>query len=289
MLWIYLAVTAQLLIAVAVVIDKYLLSAEPVKPLAYAFGVALLSAVAVFLIPFGVSLPPSMLVPLIMTTGVAQFLTLVFFFKAVRGHDPSLAAAKTGTFIVLSTFFFSHLFETHTALPLDPYAIALMAGGMFVLGLLGRSIFLYTLLAGIFGGLSFALLKGLLGAMGFVDGVFWTRLVLALAAVSLLFVARSRREIVTAWRSAPRNTGPGLVLSKAMAGGGFLLFYYAIQLGDVVTVTALESIRFAFVLIFALLLERWVPHGGEESTPHILLYKVGGITLIISGFLTLII
>ena len=288
MLWIYLAVGAQLLIAIAVVIDKFLLSAKPMRPLAYAFGVASLSGLALILVPFGVTFPSLEHIPFIVVTGVAQFLGLIFFFKAVRGHDPSLAAAKTGTFVVLSTFLFSHLLGTNSELPLNVYAIVLMASGMFVLGLLGRSIFVLTVLAGLFGGLGFALLKGLLGDLGFIDAVFWTRLVLALSALSLLVVPKTRNAVLSAWRQAPRKTGPGLLLSKIMAGGGFLLIYYAIQVGDVVTVSALESIRFAFVLILALLLERWLPHGGERSTPHILLAKIAGITLIISGFLELI-
>lgn len=288
MLWIYLAVAAQLLIAVAIVVDKLLLSAKPVKPLAYSFGVALLSVLALGFLPFGVTFPGAEYVPHIMVTGVAQFLALIFFFKAVRGHDPSLAAAKTGTFVVLATFLFSMLLGGNEQIPLDIYAVGLMASGMFVLGRLGKSIFLFTLLSGVSGGLSFALLKILLGSLGFVDAVFWTRMVLAFSALSLLVIPVSRRAILSSWRRAPRNTGPGLVLSKVMAGGGFLLFYYAIQLGDVVTVTALESIRFAFVLVLALLAERWLPHGGEDATPHLLLGKIAGITLIMSGFLQLL-
>lgn len=289
MLWIYLAVGANLLVAIAVVIDKYLLAAKPVRPLAYAFGVALLSGLALFLLPFGVTLPPLDSVPLIIATGVAQFGALVFFFRAVRGHDPSLAASKTGTFAVLATFIFANLLGTNSEVPLNLYALLLMAGGMLVLGLLGRSIFVWTVVAGFSGGLSFALLKGLLDNLGFVDAVFWTRIALAFSALSLLLIPRARDIVVTSWRRAPRRTGPGLLFSKAMAGGGFLLIYYAIQLGDVVTVTALESTRFAFVLILALLLERWLPHGGERATPHILLAKIAGITLIISGFFALII
>lgn len=287
-MWIYLAVGAQILIAVAVVIDKFLLSAKPVRPLAYAFGVASLSSLALFLIPFGVVFPPIGLLPIIVAAGVAQFLTLVFFFNAVQGHDPSLAAAKTGTFIVLSTFVFSRLLGITSEFPLNVNAILLMAGGMFVLGILGRSIFLWTLAAGVFGGLSFALLKSLLDSIGFVDAVFWTRMILALSAFSVLIVPAWRKIVFSSWRSAPRKTAPGLLLSKIMAGGGFLLVYYAIQVGDVVTVSALESVRFAFVLIFALILERWLPHGGESATTHFLLAKIAGIMLIISGFLALI-
>ena len=81
MLWIYLAVGAQILIAIAVVVDKYLLSAKPVKPLAYAFGVAILSSLALFFLPFGVGLPSLDAVPLIVATGIAQMVSLIFFFN----------------------------------------------------------------------------------------------------------------------------------------------------------------------------------------------------------------
>lgn len=289
MTWIYLTLLAQLLIAVAVVIDKFLLSAKPVRPLAYSFGVALLSGAALFLLPFGVSFPPSSYLPIIIATGVAQFLTFVFFFKAVRGHDPSLAAAKTGTFIVFSTFAFSAMFGVESHLPLDLPAVILMTAGMFVLGALGKSILKWTFLAGLFGGLNFALLKVVLDTHGFVDGVFWTRMALVAAGLSVLAVKKWRTAVIASWRHAPRNTGPGLVVSKLLAGAGFLLIYYTIKVGDVVTVSALESVRFAFVLVLALLLEWRLPHGGEESTPHVLLGKIAGILLIISGFLTIIV
>ena len=59
MSWLYLALLAYFINAVVFIIDKHLLAGHMPKYHAYAFGVAILSLGAVFLIPFGVKYPVS--------------------------------------------------------------------------------------------------------------------------------------------------------------------------------------------------------------------------------------
>jgi len=225
--------------------------------------------------------------PAVLGTGVASFLGIMFLFRALRGGDASLASAKVGAFTVISAYGFSLLLDVRPDVTLHLSAIILLGAGMFVLGQLGRSILQWALLAGLFLGLGFVLVKVVLDALGFVDGVFWTRMAHAAVALSVLAVPGLRARIVRAWRTAPRHTGPILVANKVFAGVGFFLLYAAIERGDVVAVTALQGLQFVFILLLALLFGGWVPTVSERGSIRVLIFKALGILLITGGFLML--
>src|SRR3989338_5010811 len=87
MLWIYLALTAYFVNAIAFVIDKHLLSSSLPRPFAYAFGVSILSILAVVLIPFGVAWLGVQYFFISFVSGTAFFIALFFLYKSIKLSD----------------------------------------------------------------------------------------------------------------------------------------------------------------------------------------------------------
>ena len=78
MLWLYLALFAYFINAIAFIIDKHLLSSQVLKPAVYAFWVAVLSASAVVLTPFGVKVQGFEYLLIASVSGGSFFVALMF-------------------------------------------------------------------------------------------------------------------------------------------------------------------------------------------------------------------
>jgi len=65
------------------------------------------------------------------------------------------------------------------------------------------------------------------------------------------------------------------------------MLYYAIRLGDVTIINALLGFQFLFVFLMALLLRNKLPGIKENLNGNILISKLIGITLVVTGFLAL--
>src|SRR5690606_22229694 len=106
--WLFFALLAYLINAVAFVIDKYLLSAPLPRPFAYAFWVAALSVFALVLIPFGVSTdfgPDYFLISL--GSGLSFFIGLNFLYFAIKATDVSIASTMSGVLTAVFSYFLS--------------------------------------------------------------------------------------------------------------------------------------------------------------------------------------
>ena len=172
MLWIYLALTAYFVNAIAFVIDKHLLSSSLPRPFAYAFGVSILSILAVVLIPFGVAWLGVQYFFISFVSGTAFFIALFFLYKSIKLSDVSVASINVATLsaiftYVLSVFILKEKLGTNNGL-----AFVFLVLGILFLGMIRRDIFRYSILAGLFFGLSLVLLKWTFNYSDFVNGIF---------------------------------------------------------------------------------------------------------------------
>lgn len=288
MVWIYLALWAYFLNALSFIIDKYLLAAPIPRPFVYAFWVAALSAVAVVLIPFGVSwISPGMFLVSFLS-GLSFFFGLIFFYKSLKQGDVSVGATKTGTFTVLFSYLFSPvILGGGNAVP-DLIAFLLLLVGIAVLGRIGKSILPFSVASGALFGLSLVILKFVFGQTDFINGIFWTRMGFVLSAIVPLAVPQLRMQVLESLKTPPRSRTI-FVFNKIVAGCGFLSLYYAIQLGNVVVVNSLLGLQFAFVFLLAVLLHKAIPAVAENFTPAVVWNKIVGIGFITAGFLKVLI
>ena len=99
MAWLGAALAAFFLFAVAVVVDKLMLSRAAIAPLAYAFSICLLSAAAavVLYLPILISegslfLPRGFPLAAVAASGLCQFFGLLCMFEAISRGDVSKAS-----------------------------------------------------------------------------------------------------------------------------------------------------------------------------------------------------
>lgn len=287
MLWLYLALIAYFINACVFIIDKYLLSAPIPKYHAYAFGVSILSLTSLFLIPFGVSWQGTRYFLLALVSGAAFFAGITFFYKTIKESDVSLAATQTGAMGAVFTYIFSVLILKESLPLVNLFAFLFLIGGIFLLGKLQKHIFLTALLSGIFFGLSYVLLKLSFNSSDFVNGLFWTRMGFVGAAFLTLGSGHVRGEIRSSYHNSASRSKALFVLNKFIAGVGFIILYFSIQLGNVSLVNALLGLQFMFTFLLALILRDKVPGIKENLDRSVLAPKLAGITLVLIGLLIL--
>ncbi len=285
--WLYLALIAYFINAIAFIIDKHLLSSSIPRPLAYAFGVSILSVLAVFLIPFGVSWPGLNYFIIAVVSGASFFVALLFLYTAIKASDASVASTNVGTLSAIFTYFFS-IIILHSKLGLNNgFAFIVLILGLLFIGLVKRNIVRYSILSGLFFGLSVVLLKWTFNYSDFINGIFWTRVGFVGSALFILLFPPARKEIYDSFHFTPSKSMFLFVLNKVIAGIGFIVYYYAVSLGDISLINALLGIQFIFVFVLALVFGNKLSGVSEIIKGKVLAGKIIGIVLIAAGFLML--
>lgn len=287
MLWLYLVLLAYFINAVVFIIDKYLLAAPIPNYRAYAFGVSILSLSALALIPFGVSWYGWGYLLIALFSGGLFFIGLNFLYRSIKESDISIAATQTGTTTAIFTYIFSIIILKEILYSANFSAFLFLVLGIFLLGKIEKRILFSSILAGLFFGLSFVFLKLSFNESDFINGLFWTRIGFVGNAFSSLMSSRVRREIRSAFLNASDRSKFIFVFNKIIAGIGFIILYFAIDLGSLTLVNALLGFQFLFIIILVLILRKKMTKIEKKLSPKILISKLIGISSIILGFLLL--
>lgn len=288
MSWFYLAVIAYALNAIAFIIDKHLLSAPILRPISYAFWVAILSFVAIVLLSLGVYWVNFYYFLVSFASGAAFFFALIFMYKAIKKTDISVASTKVGVLGVIFTYVFSVLILRDYFSGSDVIALGLMVAGILFLGKTSsKGIWREALISGIAFGISTVLLKLTFNHSTFLNGFFWTRMGLVGMAFLTLIHPPVRKEVFLSFKNSPHSSRFIFLVNKIIAGTGFALLYVAIKLGNVSVVNTLLSVQFVFIFLLALVFRNKIPGIAENIKGIILLQKLTGIVLVGVGFLML--
>ncbi len=250
MTWLYLAIAAYFLDAVVFVIDKYLLARNIPNPNAYAFFVALMSLFGILLLPLGIQVPAASALLVAFVSGVAFYMGLVFLYKAIQFVDISEVMPAIGALTALATLGFSALIlPTHLDTMQIVAFILLVAGtGLLSYFHLSHAILADAIACAASLGFSFVTLKLFFESTDFVSGLFWTRWGVVLAALVMLAFPKPRKEIFSAFSSSGVEAKVIFFLNKVLAAAAFALLYYAIKIGNVVFVNAVQGIQYVFIL-----------------------------------------
>ncbi|MEK7120556.1 MAG: hypothetical protein AAB840_00505 [Patescibacteria group bacterium] len=282
----------QLLNAGIVLIDKYIVTRTSVsKPGVYAFYVAMISGVVIFLVPFGVIHFPTAEVALLSIVGGFAFVTsIILLFTSLKSANATDVVAWLTVISTVTTFLLGYFFLSETLPNSFPYALVLFVIGMALVGHFrfhARS-FLFVVISGILFGFSAVFMKVLFGHTGFFDGFFWSRMGNVIGALSLLAVPPIRRSIFETSKEVSHKTSSLIIINRVLGGLAFLFILYAIRIGSVSVVNSLSSLQFVFIFILVFLLAKKLPHLYEHEFRHgHILHKVLSMTFIIAGFFVL--
>lgn len=293
-MYIWIAIFAYLLFAINGIVDKFLLTKAVRHPIAYAFYIGITGPLTLILAPFGLQLvsPADFIVALV--GGSCFVLALYFLYVATQATSISRLLPIEGGLVPVFTLFlaFGVLGETLTQNQLMAF-VFLVVGAVLISfkhdakgwhpKALGNALVAAFLFA-----LSFTLTKYIFDQTNFVSGLIWTRIGFFLTSLCFLLPRRSRRYIF----NAPKQTTRGnefLYYGARISGGvGGFLQNYAIAIGSVIIVNALQGVQYAFLLLLTLVLSKYYPRIlREQYGSGILVQKIVAMVLITSGLVIL--
>lgn len=299
MAWLAITISAYFLVALEMVLDKFLITSKRVShPAVYAFYSGVLSTFAFALFPFGFHLVAMPKIILSVLSGMVFLYGILALFFAFDKSEASQVAPVSGAFTTIATYLISFFFLNEH---LDPRhaigVILLVAGSLFIsINMFDKKEKMFfhgfgkSILSGILLAIAFTSFKGFYQHDKFINIFIWTRLGLFLGAASLLLFGKWRRPILKSlmhFRSPQKehyNSGKLFVSNKALGGIGSILLNYAISLGSVTLVNALVALQYSFIFIMGIILAHWFPRTfREKGDKRVVFQKFAAIALITLG------
>jgi len=264
--WITFALAGYFFNAVTALFDKYLLAGRIKEPVVYAFFVSVLSLFAVVLIPFGYQPIPWQTSVVFLISGILFLYGLVAFYNAVKRSEISRVAPLVGITISIIAGVASLAFGPAANLSFSPghfLSLLMLLSGAFLVAFdlplkKNDALMKSTLLAGVLMALSLLFLKTGYRNADFVNGLIWSRLGFIVGGFSLFIIPEYRRAILENTRHLSSSnkrdvtTGALFLLNKVFGAAATFLLTYAVFLGPVTFVQALNGIQYAFVLFLAI-------------------------------------
>jgi len=294
-MYIWIAVVSYMLFAINGIIDKFLLTRAIKHPAAYAFFTGITGFLTWALIPFGLKFigPVDLLIAII--GGASFIVAMVFLYMATRQTSISRLLPIEGGLVPIFTLAFAYLFLGERLSAGQLFAFILLVAGAILISFkhdktgwhskaLGNAV-----IAALFFALSFTLTKYIFDRTNFISGLVWTRLGFLAVSLSMLIPKKTRKHIF----QAPKEAGKGniyLYYGARVSGGlAGLLQNYAISIGSVTLVNAMQGTQYAFLLAMTIFLSKYFPKILKENiNATVLVQKITAIILISFGLFLLL-
>lgn len=297
-MWLIVSIGAYLFTAFANIGDKLVVSSYSARPSVYAFYVGMLQLLVLVLIPFGVELPASRydlaLLMIELFAGIAFLAGLASLYAALQEGETSRVIPIIGATSPLATLGLASFFLGERLGAAELGAFFLLLAGIVVITYDRKTRHAknfryaeYAVAAGFLFAVAYTSAKYIFTADTWVNGFFWMRVGSIVAALALLCARHVRRAVSADLRSPQAKKG-GVILATQSAGAvGFVLLNYAISIGSVTLVTALQAMQYLFVFIGVAVAGRWLPALRERSTTAIVARKLAAAAIISVGLMLL--
>ncbi|MEI6378109.1 MAG: DMT family transporter [Candidatus Falkowbacteria bacterium] len=282
--WILLAVFAYALLAAVSLADKFLLEKALPSSKAYTFLVSIAGGIVIFIAPFYALWPGWQLLLVNFLVGAIFPLALLLMYEALKNGEPSRVAVLVGGSVPLFTLLFSISFLGEKFTYFQWLALAgLIIAICLIIWLPAKENWLKRAFSwighksdaaiGIFeavaAGMLFAIFfigsKMVYQTENFISGFIWLRLGSALAALVMLLIPSVRREIFKNIAKL-RGRKAGIFFGNQLASSiGFSMQNYALSLGSVAIVTALQGVQYSLLIVFGAILSVFYPRVIKEK------------------------
>lgn len=302
MIWILWALLAHMTSGIVFIVDKALLGSGGAigKPMRYAVYSGLVASGAVLLLPFAYAAPTMFVLGWSLLAGVLWLAALWLFFIGLKFGDPSRVVPITGSAVPVFTFLLAAVFLGERLDMRDILAVLFLVGGGALLSIRfkgTKGVPVKALLGAVFGGAAFAahfaLAKFIYDRFDpFLAAFAYIRLGVGVAAIGLfvwLWLTSGEKKKVKKTKKTKKRTIAITVAffgSKGLGVVALLLLNYAISLGSVTVVNALQGVQYAFVLLLAVFVSRQWPKLFKEELQRVtVIQKIAGILLVSIGLI----
>lgn len=289
--WILIAITAHFLFALVFIIDKVILSKTVLRPIVYAFYTGIFQILVLVLAPFGFSVLPINQILIALLAGALFTLAVLFLYRSIDSGEVSRITPVIGGSIPVFTLILSYWFLSERLTNYQLIAFLFLVSGAVIMLLPQRGaksfkgswvsgLLIAGLSAFLFAG-SFVLTKYIFTVQPFINGLIWTRFGGFLMAGLFLVSVRNRHLIFSKTEDVKSRTVGLFISDKVLSALAFVLLNYAIFLGSVSLVNALQGIQYAFLLLLGLVFLK------ERFSQKIIFQKVIAIIFITLGLVIL--
>ncbi len=310
MSWIIVALLAYFLLAIANLGDKFLVDNILKSSKAYAFVVCFLGLIVFVSAPWFLNWPGTPLFIFNLVNGAIFSIALWLLYEALIKGEASRILVFIGGLTPIFSFIFSFFVFKEKFSSSELLGILIILFGVFLIAFLPsersllKRIFSWlglkdqskragikvALLSSVFYSLYFIGTKIAYNYQSFASSFLWTRLGAFIFALLFLLKAFDRKEVIKMFRkSEPKKSKFLVLLNQVIGSSGFILQNYAIFLGSVVLVNALQGFQYALILIISASLSLFAPKLlREKFSRRIIIQKSAAVFLIAVGiyFLT---
>ncbi|MDD4901426.1 MAG: EamA family transporter [Patescibacteria group bacterium] len=316
-MYLLISIIAYFINAGVYVADKFLLSKKVHSSIAYAFYVGIWSIFNVVLLFFASWwMPNARELALDLLAGFLFLATLVFWYKALHQSEASRVVPIVGALVPIFSFIFSFIFLGETLNQRQLVAFIILICGGVLISIKRTKVYLYQkvvarirevvgdiigdvparfqptsrlLINSVFSAVFFAayyvLMKYIYLHQPFIGSFVWSRLGSFLGVLLMLLVPGWRYVIVKQQQGA--KTPKNMVFFFAIrlsAAAAFIMINWAISLGNVAIINALQGVQYLFLFVIILVISRKFPKMlNEQLGGGVFLQKLIGTVMVCLG------
>lgn len=321
-MWLIIAITAYFINAGVYVADKFLLSKKFHSSIVYAFYVGIWSIFNIFLLILDPWLPNLQQLGLNLIAGLIFLATLVFWYKALHQSEASRVVPIVGALVPVFSFLLSFIFLGESLSERQFLAFAVLINGGILISvkktrfyatdelinrfknvfgnLLGsihakyrptRRLLINSLISAFFFAVYYVLIKHIYSTQPFIGSFVWSRMGSFLGVIIILAVPNWRALI---FKSRKNNKAPKNMIffigARILAAIAFIMLNWAISLGNVSLINALQGTQYIFLFLLIILLSAKFPKIlNEKLGAGVFIQKIIGMVLVSLGLYMLII
>ena len=289
MSWWLVAILAYLFLAIANLLDKFLVDKVLPSSRVYAFIVCLFGSLSFLAAPWFLKWPGWGGLGINLLAGAVFAVALWLLYESLRRGEASRALVLIGGATPVFSLIISAIFLKETPGIKELIGISCLIAGIMIVAFLPQQrsflarvlrklrlvqdvktgYFTFALSSALAYSLYFLISKQAYLEQEFLSAFIWTRLGALILVLFFLFSKPVRRGIHLAIRpkkSRQSKKPLSLIIINQLTGAtGFLLQNYAIFLGSVVLVNALQGVQYAFLLIISTVLAVMSPKLLKET------------------------
>ena len=308
MSWFFIAILSYFLLAIVNLTDKFLIDNVLKSSKAYTFLVCSLGALIFLSAPWLLRWPGNFLFMADLFTGALFAAALFFLYEALRRGEAARTIILIGGLIPIFSAVISWIFLGDVLLNVQLLGLIFLLAGIFLIAFLpGRhsfwekiwqslrsedykkNSFLLIVLAALFYSLFFIATKYVYIRQDFWSAFIWVRLGALVSVLFFLTNKKSRREILLTLKGSDgKKKGQHkniflFLFNQGLGSLSFILQNYAIFLGPVAIITALQGFQYAVMLFFAFFLGFFFKEYKEKFSWQTLFQKIVALIFISAG------
>lgn len=290
-MWIFVVTIGYFLNAFSSVVNKSLLNKDIPNPVVYTFYITFLGLAVFLLAPFGFYWIGWKMFIISMLGGISFTYALLLMFKALLNDEVSRVTPLIGGLQPIFVFALAYYILNERLLANQVLAfILVLVGGILITiqaeksGRAQAKMFWLSIVSSFLFAVSFVLTKYIFNSVDFISGFIWIRIGSFFAASSFLLFAKHRQAIFNNTSNAKKGATIYFIIGQAAGALSFIMINWAISLGSVTLVDALQGLQYVFLFLLVFLLAKKYPNLlDEDLRKKVIIQKVLAILLIAFG------